>query len=261
MVVTRSKLHKTDHSHDNGTLNNPDDVSSENILGYDDTYVKPHQGKPKNKKITFDDDGESIPNEELEETEDQDGLGELEEELGEEEEEDDDDDSDEAPEEESTSAAKERLIAKQKREQQRQAELAKQAKERRKLQNERFKQQQLEKKQKELEKKQTEVDQELPEFLPDDIESILHNDQNQSSLQVKPKHIRLDVPGAHLLKKQQIEQKLRDLKKNKLSGVKKGPVYVKTQTFGAAVKVVPRSESKILKNKQKWLHRKSVNRK
>lgn len=257
MVVTRSKLHKTDHSHDLGVLNNPDDVSSENILSYDDTYSKPHNAAPKNKKIKFDDDDdddESIPNE-VEEIQDQNDIGEIEEDS-----EDDleDEDSDEAPEEESTSAAKEQLIAKQKQEQQRQAELAKEAKERRKLQNERFKQQQLEKKQREMAKQQSTV-QELPEFLPDDIASIL--EKPQLELEIKAKHIRLDDPSFHLLKKQQIEQKLRELKRSKVKGVKKGPVYVKTQTFGAPVKVVPRSEGKILKNKQKWLLRKSINRK
>ncbi|KAI5968434.1 hypothetical protein KGF57_000128 [Candida theae] len=260
MVVTRSKLHKTDHSHDNGNLNNPEDVSSENILGYDDTYSHPHIDKPKNKKITFDEDGESIQNGKSEQIDAQDDLGEIEEdseEVGESE----DDDSDEAPEEESTNAAKEQLIAKQKQEQQRQSELAKQAKERRKLQNERFKQQQLEKKQKELSKQQAKVHEELPEFLPDDIESILSRPQAQATLDAKPKHIRLDDVDLHLSKKQQIENKLRELKKNKSRGVQKGPVYVKTQTFGVAVKVVPRGESKILKNKHKWLHRKSIDRK
>ncbi|KAI5967271.1 VPS8 [Candida margitis] len=262
MVVTRSKLHKTSHSHDNGILNNPDDVSSENILGYDDTYAKPHEAK-RRKKITFDEDGESIANEELEEIEDQDVLGELEgEDENEDENEEEDSDSDEAPEEESTSSAKEQLIAKQKQEKQRQAELEKQAKQRRKLQDERFKQQQLDKKQKELAKKQNFIDEKnkLPEFLPDDIESII---QKPSAVEVRPKHIRLDdaSTGIHLSKKQQIEQRLRELKKSKTNGVKKGPVYVKTQTFGAAIKVVPRGEGKVLKNKQKWLNRKSIIRK
>ena len=180
----------------------------------------------------------------------------------EEEEEEDDDESDEAPEEESTSAAKEQLIAKQKQEQQRQAELARQAKERRKLQNERFKQQQLEKKEKELARKQSQLDQELPEFLPDDIGFILQNSQSKETLpQVKPKHIRLDESGVHILKRQQLEQKLRELKKSKTTAIKKGPVYVRTQTFGTVVKVVPRAEGKILKNKHKWLHRKAIDRK
>lgn len=174
----------------------------------------------------------------------------------EEEEEDDDDDSDDAPEEESTSKARSDILSEQKRLQQVEAELKKQEREKRKALDLRNTQQQQMKKSKQKSNPST-APIELPEFLPDDITSII----NQPVEELKPRHIRLDEIEASpkLDKKSLLEEKLRLLKAKKKVAIKKGPVHVKIQSFNS--KVVPRSESKIVKNRDKWLHRKSVNRK
>lgn len=174
----------------------------------------------------------------------------------EEEDDDDDDDSDDAPEEESTSKARSDILSEQKRLQQVEAELKKQEREKRKALDLRNTQQQQMKKSKQKSNPST-APIELPEFLPDDIASII----NQPVEELKPRHIRLDEIEASqkLDKKSLLEEKLRLLKAKKKVAIKKGPVHVKIQSFNS--KVVPRSESKIVKNRDKWLHRKSVNRK
>lgn len=201
------------------------------------------QSKPIKKTFTDDDfiDEEIVPQEqEVEEKEDEE----------EEEEEESDESDDEAPEEESTSKAREDILLKEKQRQDEEAELEKQRKERRKALDLRNKQQQ------ELKKSKQKKPIELPEFLPDDIESIM----NQSQVpEVKAKHIRLDE-DIKPDRKSILEEKLRQLKQKKKVAVKKGPVYVKVQG-NMNKKVVPKSESKIIKNRDKWLNRKSINRK
>ena len=167
---------------------------------------------------------------------------------------DSDSDSDDAPEEESTSKARSEILLEQKKLQQAEAELKKQEREKRKaLDLRNTQQQQL--------KKSRQSPFELPEFLPDDVASIINQPAKALESNLKPRHIRLDdiEPSPKLDKKTLLEEKLRLLKAKKNVALKKGPVHVKIQSFNS--KVVPRSESKIVKNRDKWLHRKSVNRK
>lgn len=166
---------------------------------------------------------------------------------------DSDSDSDDAPEEESTSKARSKILLEQKKLQQAEAELKKQEREKRKALDLRNTQQQL------LKKSRQSL--ELPEFLPDDVASIINQPAKALESNLKPKHIRLDdiEPSPKLDKKTLLEEKLRLLKAKKNVALKKGPVHVKIQSFNS--KVVPRSESTIVKNRDKWLHRKSVNRK
>ncbi|EMG45333.1 BUD21 Bud site selection protein 21 [Candida maltosa Xu316] len=172
-----------------------------------------------------------------------------------EEEESESESDDEAPEEESTNKAKEDILLKQKQRQDEEARLKKQEKEKRKALDLRNKQQQ------EISKKKTTTKPtlELPEFLPDDIESIMNGKDND--IEPKSKHIRLDEDDdIKLDRKSILEEKLRQLKQKKKTSIKKGPVFVKIQS-NSNKKVVPKSESKIVKNKSKWLNRKSINRK
>ncbi|RCK55137.1 hypothetical protein Cantr_04831 [Candida viswanathii] len=202
------------------------------------------QSHPIRKKFTDDDfiDDEIVPREEAEEEE--------------EEEEEESDDDDDAPEEESTSRAKEDALVKEKQRQEEEAELERQRKERRRGLDLRNKQQQEEKKKSNLKKQPIE----LPEFLPDDIESIMKQQGSDAVVSVpQSKHIRLDE-DVKADRKAILEEKLRLLKQKKKTAVKKGPVFVKVQA-NTNKKVVPKSESKIVKNRDKWLHRKSIDRK
>ncbi|RCK67744.1 Bud site selection protein 21 [Candida viswanathii] len=202
------------------------------------------QSQPIRKKFTDDDfiDEEIVPREEAEEEE------------SEEEEESDDD----APEEESTSRAKEDALVKEKQRQEEEADLERQRKERRRALDLRNKQQQEEKKKKKINLKKQPI--ELPEFLPDDIESIMKQQESDVVVSVpQSKHIRLDE-DAKADRKAILEEKLRQLKQKKKTAVKKGPVFVQVQA-NSNKKIVPKSESKIVKNRDKWLHRKSINRK
>ncbi|KAI5953216.1 hypothetical protein KGF54_002587 [Candida jiufengensis] len=257
MALTRSRLHNNSHPiHETSNLNNPDEVSQDNILGYDDQPIK-----PKNKKITFDEDGDDL-NEEVEQdsNEEDSKLGDVEES-----EVDLDSDSDEAPEEESTSTAKNQLQAQQNELKQQEIAKQRQIKEQRKLQNERNIQQKKAKREleaKELEKSKNilQKPEKLPEFLPDNISISLPSTTTTTT----PKHLKEDdfsIIENEKLRKAQIELRLKKLKQSNKQSIKKGPVYVKTQTFNTKNIVVPKSENKILKNKSKWLNRKSINRK
>ncbi|KAI5959068.1 uncharacterized protein KGF55_005558 [Candida pseudojiufengensis] len=273
MALTRSKLHHNTphHVEDNPKLNNPDDVSSENILGYDD---QPIQVVKKNKKIKFNDDGDNIN--ESQNGGDQEVI-EVEDVSDSEEDDivsDSESDSDEAPEEENVSSSKSKIIEEQQKLKQLELKRQQQIKEQRKLTNERnikqkkAKQLQEQKEKeakakavaKEQEERQKNLPIELPEFLPENI--ILKS--STSSSQPQPKHLKEEdfkLIERERTKKLKLETKLRLLKqKNSGGAIKKGPVYVKIQNMGRSI-IVPKSENKILKNKHKWLNRKSIVRK
>lgn len=273
MALTRSQVHSHQKSPEKAALLNPEDVSPENILGNDDddddseskTAQQTLSIKPKKKVFTDDDLVDELATKPSLETATS---------VQEDDEEDSDSDdsgsdSDDAPEEESTSTAKQQAVRRQEEEKKRQLALQKAEKERRRVIDERNK---LQKQQKKKNSEKTLGDaknQELPEFLPEDIELFIK--QSAPVVPTKPnRHIRLededqDLDGAELessmQRKRKLEQKLKELKNRKRISVKKGPVYVQTQTFGLARKVVPKAESKIVKNKAKWLNRKSINRK
>lgn len=279
MALTRSQVHSHQKSPEKAALLNPEDVSPENILGNDDddddgeskTAQQTLPIKPKKKVFTDDDLVDDLATKPSLET----ATSVQEEKEGKEEDEEDSDsddsgsDSDDAPEEESTSTAKQQAVRRQEEEKQRQLALQKAEKERRRVIDERNKLQKQQKKKNTEKSLDDAKNQELPEFLPEDIELFIK--QSTPVVPTKPnRHIRLededqDLDGAELessvQRKRKLEQKLKELKNRKRISVKKGPVYVQTQTFGLARKVVPKAESKIVKNKAKWLNRKSINRK
>lgn len=175
-------------------------------------------------------------------------------------------DSDEAPEEEATGKAKQELLRKEAKKREVEAEKKRQERERRKQQNLYNQQQQQEKKLKQLEREQQQKQQqpELPDLLPEDIlSSINESDMGSKDFESKStsKHIRLDDPElTNELKKQLKIEKLKQLKAANKSSVKKGPVHVKVLSNSKLGKVPPKAD-KIINSRDKWLKRKSLNKK
>ncbi|RLV91014.1 hypothetical protein JA1_004190 [Spathaspora sp. JA1] len=169
--------------------------------------------------------------------------------------EEDEDSDDEAPEEESTRKTEQDILNQQKKKEQQVIAEKKAERERRRqldLRNQQQKQQ--------SKKVQSLEEQALPDLLPDDIMDILSTPEPQTpQSKIKGKHIRLD--DVEVDRKKEIEDKLRKIKLQKKLAVKKGPVHVQVHNFGNKATVVPKSESKIIASKDKWLKRKSVNRK
>ncbi|KAI3402605.2 DIA2 [Candida oxycetoniae] len=237
------------------TLTNPDEVSSENILGYSksrqDTSIS--EAKPRKKVfIDEDDKDDEVPKDtpilNVEAESGPGGNPDLNS--------DSDSDSDDAPEEENINAIKQKAISEQKQEQERQVALQKRFKEQRRLKDERNRLQQESKRNRQAETKES-------SSLPDDIESFI-KEQHVAPIKQQNTHIILkdeEDRDSFVNKKSKLEQKLRQLKKSKQSSIRKGPVWVQTQNFASSKKVVPIGEAKVLKNKAKWLNRKSVNRK
>ncbi|EGW31210.1 uncharacterized protein SPAPADRAFT_56102 [Spathaspora passalidarum NRRL Y-27907] len=208
------------------------------------------RSQDKAKKIVFEDnedEEESVEIEARQEEEDK-------EPESEEESESESESDDEAPEEESTNKTKQEVLAQQKKREQEQ-------KAQKNAERERRRQLDLRNKQQQESKKATKIEEEaLPDLLPDDIMDILSTPEpEETQSKIKGKHIRLDE--VELDKKKEIEDKLRKIKLQKKMALKKGPVHVQVQKFGKKSEVVPKSENKIIASRDKWLKRKSVNRK
>lgn len=177
---------------------------------------------------------------------------------------------DEAPEEESTSKSKQAILdtEKQKREQL-VKEKAAQREKRRELDSRYAAQQQQRKAEQEEKERQQHQEQqkyqEIPDYLPDDIleditSGILQQNQEESNTVKKGKHIRLDLEEDKKLK---LITKLKEIKQRKSMAIEKAKgVFVKVQLNQNKVgKVVPKAEKKIVGSRDKWLKRKSLNRK
>lgn len=163
-------------------------------------------------------------------------------------------DSDEAPEEESTSTAKSALIDEQRRQKALRRQVMEEQKHLRRLQDQHNKQQQELKRS----RSQTEKQIELPEFLPDDIMTDIQtlgvNDEYTEKKNTYKKFD--DEKDIRALK----IEKLKALKKSRSAAIQKGPVRVQVHTT-INKKQVPMAERKIVGSRDKWLHRKSLNRK
>lgn len=167
-----------------------------------------------------------------------------------------DSDSDEAPEEESTSTAKSAIIDEQKRQKALRRQVMEEQKHLRRLQDQHNKQQQELKRSRSQKEKQIE----LPEFLPDDIMTdiqtlgVAHNNESTEKKNTYKKFDdELDIRALKI-------EKLKALRKARSMAVQKGPVRVQVHTT-INKKQVPMAERKIVGSRDKWLHRKSLNRK
>lgn len=163
-------------------------------------------------------------------------------------------DSDEAPEEESTSTAKSAVINEQKRQNALRRQVMEEQKHLRRLQDQHNKQQQELKRSRSQKEKQIE----LPEFLPDDIMTDIQTlgDSNESTEKKNTYRKFDDEIDIRALK----IEKLKALKQARSTAVQKGPVRVQVHTT-INKKQVPMAERKIVGSRDKWLHRKSLNRK
>jgi U3 small nucleolar RNA-associated protein 16 len=211
-------------------------------------------------KIKFNEDGEN-PEGEFHTADEGEDSGEPSKEIAEDEEDEDDEDSqgndsesdsdsDDAPEEESTAGARKEVLKKQQEQIEIQQEKKKAEREKRKRQDEYNKQQ------KQSKKPKVDVEQ-LPEFLPEELIESLETEEHQTP---KNTHIRLDIEDEKELRRQAKLEKLANIKKLKSASVKMGPVNVKVQSFNSK-KTVPKAESKIVNSREKWLKRKSLNKK
>lgn len=164
-------------------------------------------------------------------------------------------DSDEAPEEESLTSSKQRIINVQKEQLKIEQELKKQEKEKRRQKDLQYKKQQEDKRVKRFN------DDDLPELLPEDIFESLEEEE-VAVPQHASKHLTSkDFEDQERILRQKLkEKKLEQIRKQKKLSIKKGPVHVKVQSLNSK-KMVPVSESKILNVKNKWLKRKSLNKK
>lgn len=215
--------------------------------------VVTRSGKSTGKKIKFLDDGELPSDAEVVNVDTREGTREPEDV---EEEDEDDSDSDEAPEEESTLKAKEELLVKQKEQAKLEKQLRDQEREKRKQRDLQFKQQQDAKRERIRQLAEAE---ELPDLLP---EEVLESDDDDET-PVGGKHKRaedLEQEHAAMRKKMKLE-KLRQLKAQRQSAVKKGPVHVQVQRFGSSKNRVPAAEASVLESKNSWLQRASLNKK
>lgn len=174
-------------------------------------------------------------------------------------------DSDEAPEEESTSQAKQALLQREAQLKQKEAETKRIEREKRKQQDLYNQQQQQQKKLKQLQREQLEKSQqpELPDLLPEDILRSLSSGEDSKLTPSVSKHTRLDdnddSEWTTDLKKQVKLEKLKQLKASNKASIKKGPVHVKVLANNKLGKVPPKSD-KILHTRDKWLKRKSLNK-
>lgn len=203
----------------------------------------------KSKKIKFTDDGDlpkSVKVPKLAEIEDSESAQESDSDL--------DSDSDEAPEAESISTSKQALIQKQKEQEQLQQDLRRQEREKRKQRDLQFKQQQEAKREKIRELAAAE---ELPDLLPDEVFEPETKEEIRAG-----KHIRAEeFEKEHAEERKRAKlAKLRQLKEQRKSALKKGPVVVQVQDFNAK-KQAPRAEQSVLDSKKAWLERASLGRK
>ncbi|ABN64854.2 predicted protein [Scheffersomyces stipitis CBS 6054] len=178
----------------------------------------------------------------------------------EEEESSSEDSDDDAPEEESLSTAKQDIINKQKKQKELEAQRRKEERERRRELDLKNKEQKSKKKEREQPQQE---ENELPDFLPDDLIEAIEND-GLLAAHTQSKHLKVqdfEEMDQKLLRQKIKQEKLRAIKLSKKLSVNKGPVQVKVQSFNSNKKLVPKSESRIVKSKDKWLKRKSLNRK
>ncbi|KAK6460160.1 U3 snoRNA associated-domain-containing protein [Scheffersomyces coipomensis] len=221
-------------------------------------------------KIKFSDEGNSLNDIEYHTAEeevadvDEEEDDEDEDDIEEDSEEEDEDSDDEAPEEESTKVSEKQIEAKIKKQKEADALSKKAERERRKQLDLKYKEQQESKRQKIEESKpaSSHIEQEeLPDFLP---EELLETVNNQPIIP-NGKHLRIrdfEEIDEKLIRQQLMKDKLQKIKLAGKTSMVKGPVHVKVQSFGSTKnKLVPKSESKILKSRDKWLKRKSLNKK
>ncbi|KAG7194272.1 uncharacterized protein KQ657_004999 [Scheffersomyces spartinae] len=227
------------------------------------------------KKLKFNEDGELSPSEDYHTADEVPSQSEAlgEEQVSESESNsgsDSDSDSDDAPEEESTTGARKAVVLKQRAEAQRAQDLKNKEKEKRRQIDLRNKEQQELKRAKEqsqVQETQTLEQyhgQALPDYLPEDMFDSLHDEEVGQDHVTKPK-----TKGTHKkfsddlkeMKRQLKMEKLKKLRMAKHETVRKGPVHVQVASFGGKSKTVPKLEVKILDTREKWLKRKSVNRK
>lgn len=213
-------------------------------------------------KVTFpeEEDDETSINLQAEE-----GSEESEQEQPKEDESDSDSDSDEAPEEESTGAAKSEILEKEKQRKELEQEKKRIEREKRRQQDAYNQQQQQLKRENEEKARAKESQQQqqqqdnLPELLPSDIIEAANNTSLSKDKNITGKHTILE--DMDLTMKKQIKlERLKQLKRLNKPEVKKGPVLVKVLNTHNKNKV-PKSESKIIGAKDKWLKRKSLNKK
>lgn len=209
-------------------------------------------------KITFPEDGEDETSINLQA---ENGSEESEQEQPNEDESDSDSDSDEAPEEESTGAAKSEILEKEKQRKESEQEKKRIEREKRRQQDAYNQQQQQLKRENEEKARAKESQQQdnLPELLPSDIIEAANNTSLSKDKIKTGKHTILE--DMDLTMKKQIKlERLKQLKRLNKPEVKKGPVLVKVLNTHNKNKV-PKSESKIIGAKDKWLKRKSLNKK
>lgn len=227
------------------------------------------------KKFKFNDEGELSPSEDYhtaDEVPSQNEKNTAEEDDQETSESDSDSDSDDAPEEESTVGARQKVAAKQLAEAKKAQALKNEEKEKRRQIDLRNKEQQEIKRAKEQQKEEEKEaaassidpqDDELPDYLPEDMFDSLHND-NDDLQNIVPKkkgtHKKFSEDLKEIKRQLKIE-KLKKLRMAKQDTVRKGPVHVRVAAIGGKNKIVPKLEVKILGTRDKWLSRKSVNRK
>lgn len=210
------------------------------------------------KKITFDEDEDSFENNDIIEVPDD---GNDKQEGKNVSESDSESDSDEAPEEESTSKAKQDLLLRDAQRKEAEAEKRRIEREKRKQQDLYNKQQQEEKKLRQEQRQREEKHLELPELLPEDILNAVSEPTVTQESKPVSKHIRLDdIELTKDIKKQMKLEKLKQLKASNKATVKKGPVRVQVLSNSKLDRVPPKTD-KIFNSRDKWLKRKSLNKK
>lgn len=168
---------------------------------------------------------------------------------------DSEDDLDDAPEEESTSTAKQSIIERERKQRELEQKAREADREKRREKDLQNQLQQQSKKQKKLARKEDE--EELPEFLPEDIFEPVESQPSGKHLKAEE----LDEIDQKLMRQKMKEEKLKSIKNSKKLSIKKGPINVQVQSFNINKKVVPRAEAKIVDAREKWLKRKSLNKK
>lgn len=165
---------------------------------------------------------------------------------------------DEAPEEESTAAAKDAVLQKARIEQEIILEAKQAQREKRRKLAERNNLQQEMKREKHQDAQK--VSNQLPDFLPDDLVQEFKNQSTQiSNLHLKVRE--LDIMEQKAARQRLMEEKLSKIKDRKSMAVQKGPIKVKVQSFGDELRKVPMADPKVIRLREKWLQRRSLNRK
>ncbi|CCC70924.1 hypothetical protein NCAS_0G00370 [Naumovozyma castellii] len=186
---------------------------------------------------------------------------------------DSDSDDDDAPEEEGTSNAKESVESEIKKREEALKLEQQLAKEKRRKQDTKFKEQQHEKKLREKEEEeerqrlQQQHQEENLEELPQDFFSKLENSEAISQVsKTLPTRINFnEIDGNDYLpevKKELAKKRKNTLKKLRATTLNKGPVSVSLLPSSTSSRVMaPKRENGIMKSKDKWLKRRSINRK